>query len=144
LHDALADVGASLMCKVLNDIDLGVNLTFDSQLNDSVTYADKISKKEACIDFAQPACVVECMVRAFSPFPGAYMNCNGERIKILAASIEMGYSIKPGQIVDKQFGIACKDGVLYPKRLQRAGKSVVDIDSFLNGFDVPVGDNVME
>ncbi|WAT18817.1 methionyl-tRNA formyltransferase [Aurantiacibacter sp. MUD11] len=135
LHDELAELGASLMVEALAQIE-----TLQAQPQDEAlaTYAPKIAKAEAKLDFAKPAAVLEREVRAFSPFPGSWFELDGERIKLLRAEI-VDASGAPGTVLDDRLTIACGEGALRPVKLQRAGKPAMALDEFLRGNEVKVG-----
>ena len=102
------------------------------------TYAPKIDKKEARLDFNQPAEQVERQVRAFNPTPGAYFEHEGERIKVLAAEIsELGGT--PGSVLDHGLTIACAEGSIVPTEVQRAGRGAMMPAELLRGFAIPAG-----
>lgn len=134
LHDALAEVGADLIVKALDNID---ELQANAQPQDEtlVTYAAKIDKNESKIDFTQSAEVLERKIRAFNPYPAMYFEYKGERIKILRADAvdQIG---QPGNILEgeKELVIACGNKALSVKELQRAGKKKMTIKEVLNGF----------
>lgn len=137
LTDELAMLGARLMVTVLADPD---RYPPRAQPEDGVTYAPKIDKAEARLDFAQPAAQVERQVRAFNPAPGAFFEFNGERVRVLAATaVEGAGAAEPGTVVDNALGIACDDGVLHPTQVQRAGRGVMTPEELLRGFAVPAG-----
>ncbi|MBB4154102.1 methionyl-tRNA formyltransferase [Sphingomonas jinjuensis] len=133
----LAAMGAALMVTVLGDLDGHPPV---AQPDDGVTYAAKISKAEARLDFARDAMAVERQVRAFNPAPGAYVEVAGERVKILAAEVvhhDGGHM--SGLVIDDRLTIACGDGAIRPTLVQRAGRGVVATDELLRGFPVAVG-----
>ncbi len=105
-----------------------------------VTYAGKIAKAEARIDWAQPADVVDRQIRGLSPFPGAWCEYDGQRIRLLAC-LRPDDSIggPPGQVLDDRLTVACGSGAVRLLRLQRAGKGAQDAGAFLRGFPVPGG-----
>src|SRR5439155_18465195 len=104
------------------------------------TYANKIDKAETRIDWTHAAQEIERQVRAFAPAPapGAWLEANGERIKLLEAAIahESG---KPGEVIDEHLTVACGNGAIRPVRLQRAGRAPMSPDELLRGFAVPKG-----
>src|SRR5947199_2482372 len=106
----LAGLGAALLVQVLAQIDRAGRVP---QNEARATYAPKIKKKEARLDFSQPACQVERQVRAFNPSPGAYFEYEGERIKVLAADISELNGI-PGTTLDHGLTIACAEGSIVP------------------------------
>ena len=135
LTDELAEIGASLICDTLEALD---SLEPDLQDDDDATYADKITKAEARIDFSQTAEAVERAIRAFNPMPGAFFEHEGERFKILAADI-IAADGDPGTVVDDGLTIACGEAAIRPTRVQRAGKAAMDTAELLRGFSIPVG-----
>lgn len=135
LTSELAQKGAELMVKVLADPDAYSPVL---QPEDGVTYASKIDKGEARIDFTQGAVAVERQIRAFNPVPGAFFELGGERFRILEADCEAG-SGEAGAVVDALLGIACADGVLRPALVQRAGKSAMTTGELLRGFPIAPG-----
>lgn len=106
---------------------------------EGATYAAKIDKSEARIDWSRSAEEVERQVRAFAPAPGAWFEANGERIKVLEARAATAESGKAGQVLDNRLAIACGSGVLRPLKVQRSGRGVMTPDELLRGFAVPVG-----
>ncbi|MFB0613211.1 methionyl-tRNA formyltransferase [Aurantiacibacter poecillastricola] len=138
LHDELAAMGAKLMVKALSQIDM---LEPEGQDDTLATYAPKISKVEAGLDFTKPAEMLEREVRAFAPFPGSWFELDGERIKLLRAELAEGDG-QPGTVLDDRLTIACGDGALRPVTLQRAGKPAMALDDFLRGNAVPQGASV--
>lgn len=135
LTDELAALGAALMVETLANLD---SLTPNVQPEEGVTYAAKIAKAEARIDWAQPAAAVERQVRAFDPAPGAWFEAAGERVKVLAAEVVAGVGV-PGEVLDEALTIACGDGAIRPLRVQRAGRGVADTAEMLRGFAIPAG-----
>ena len=103
------------------------------------TYASKIDKAEARIDWHQPAEQVERQVRAFNPVPGAWFEANGERIKLLEAAVGNEAPHKPGEVLDDRLNIACGQGYILPLKVQRAGRSPMSPGELLRGFPVPKG-----
>ncbi|MEL6296817.1 MAG: methionyl-tRNA formyltransferase, partial [Pseudomonadota bacterium] len=106
LHDRLADMGGRMIVQTLADLDA---LTAAPQPEDGVTYAHKIDKAEAAIDWTQPAAVVDRQIRGLSPFPGAWFEQGGTRIKVLGSARAQG-SAAPGTILDDSLAVACGDG----------------------------------
>ncbi len=103
---------------------------------EGVTYAAKIDKAEARIDWSRDAVAIERQVRAFAPMPGAWFEANGERIKLLSAEVVAGEAA-PGTVLDQQLTIACGTGAIRPLRLQRAGRGAMSPAELLRGFPVP-------
>jgi methionyl-tRNA formyltransferase len=137
LHDELARLGADLMARALAALEQG-SIEGHTQSNEGVTYAKKISKEEARINWTKFAHELDCLIRALSPVPGAWCEAKGERVKILYAEPVPGRGT-PGEVVDDRFTVACGKGALRLTRLQRAGKSVMDATELLRGFPLPVG-----
>lgn len=137
LHDRLAEIGAPLMVETLARIEAG-EVTAQPQSEAGVTYAKKIDKAEARIDWSKPASEVDCHIRGLSPFPGAWFETGGDRVKVLMSSVE-AESGTAGTALDDALLIACGDGSVRLQRLQRAGKSATDAQGFLNGFPIVAG-----
>ena len=102
------------------------------------TYASKIDKAEARIDWSKSAVEIERQVRAFAPVPGAWFEANGERIKLLKAEIAQ-QSGAPGEVLDDQSMVAVGDRAIRPLCVKRAGKSAMSVAELLRGFSVPKG-----
>jgi methionyl-tRNA formyltransferase len=102
------------------------------------TYASKIDKAEARIDWSRPALEIERQVRAFSPVPGAWFEANGERIKLLEAGMTQGKG-EPGAVIDDRLIIACGHAAISPLKVQRAGRAPMSPDELLRGFAIPKG-----
>jgi methionyl-tRNA formyltransferase len=103
------------------------------------TYAPKLDKAEARIDWSQTAEQIERQVRAFNPVPGAWFEANGERIKLLAAAVVRDASGSPGDVLDDYLSIAAKEGCIRPLRVQRAGREPMTPGELLRGFKIPKG-----
>lgn len=140
----LAAVGARLIVEVLADLPAYPEVP---QGDDGVTYASKIDKAEARLDFTKGALAAEAQVRAFNPIPGAFFETGGERIKVLAARIQSecpgnlhtSVSAEPGLVLDDQLSIGCGDGAIRPLTVQRAGRPAMDVMDMLRGFPIPAG-----
>jgi methionyl-tRNA formyltransferase len=130
----LSAIGAQLMSAVLGDLDGNPAV---AQPADGVTYAAKIDKAEAQLDFAQAAEAVERKVRAFNP-PGAWFEANDERIRVLQAAMTDGAGA-PGEVIDGELTIACGSGAIQPVVVQRAGRGIMSADVLLRGFPIPGG-----
>jgi methionyl-tRNA formyltransferase len=109
-----------------------------AQPDDGVTYAAKIDKAEARIDWTQSADVISCQVRAFAPSPGAWFEANGERIKLLGAETIDGEGA-PGAVIGTPLVIACGEDAIHCRTVQRAGKGVMKVEDLLRGFTLPEG-----
>ncbi|MEX2312346.1 MAG: methionyl-tRNA formyltransferase [Rhodospirillales bacterium] len=138
LHDRLSMMGAGLLVDTLERYASGA-LSALPQSPDGVTYAEKLDRREGRLDFTKPATTLEREIRALNPWPGTWVEIDGERIKIAAARIVEGVNDKPGTVVDDQLTIACASGAIRPLRLQRPGKGMMDAGDFLRGFPVPIG-----
>jgi methionyl-tRNA formyltransferase len=139
LSETLAALGARLILRALDGIAHG-SLKARPQPSDGVTYAAKLQRDEAWLDWKKGADALERQVRAFDPWPGAFFAANGERIRVLAATIVPGEAAAPpGTVLDERLTIACGAGQLRPLRVQRAGRGVLDTAAFLRGFRLPPG-----
>ncbi len=132
LHDALAALGAGLICRALAGL-AGGDLKPRPQPEDGVTYAAKISPDDAELDWRQPAADLDRRVRAFAPAPGAWFSHAGQRIKVRAATPVAG-SGPPGQIIAAPVVVACGDGALRLDTLQRPGKAPMAAADFVRGY----------
>ena len=135
LHDRLSAMGAALIVHALERLD---DLEPQAQPEAGVTYATKIDKAEARVDWSQSAEEVDRKIRGLSPFPGAWCEIDGERVKLLASRLAEG-SGPPGAVLDDALTIACGTGAVRLTRLQRAGKGAQDADVFLRGRPVARG-----
>jgi methionyl-tRNA formyltransferase len=131
----LAELGAAMMVEVLEKLD---EIEPVPQPDDGVTYAAKIEKNEAWLDFSGSAEAAERQVRAFNPLPGAFFEHGGERIKVLRAEPVAGAG-EPGTVLDNQLSIACGVGALAPALVQRAGRGPMAAAELLRGFPIPAG-----
>jgi methionyl-tRNA formyltransferase len=135
LTEELAQMGASLMVEVLADLH---EYPETPQPADGVTYASKIDKAEARLDFSASAEQVERQVRAFAPAPGAFFELDGERYRVLAADVtEAGGAA--GVTLDDRLTIACGAGAIRPILIQRAGRPAMETEALLRGRAVPAG-----
>jgi methionyl-tRNA formyltransferase len=135
LSRELAGIGAWMMMAV---IDRWPDVGQWPQPQEGVTYAPKVRKAEARLDFSRPAAEAERQVRAFNPVPGAFFDHAGERIKIHAAEVEAAGG-EPGTVLDRRLAIACGEGALVPTRVQRPGKAAMATEEMLRGFPIPPG-----
>ena len=135
LHDKLSPLGADLMVRALAALSRG-GLVFQPQAEAGVTYAHKIEKAEARIDWTLPAKAVHDHVRGLSPFPGAFFEADfgrgPERIKVLRAQVCEGAGA-PGALLGDELTVACGAGALRLVEIQRAGKSSMKPQEFLRG-----------
>ena len=133
ITDELAVRGAALMAEVLAS---PRDFPPERQPDHGATYAAKIDKAEARLDFAASAEAVERQVRAFNPVPGAFFEHGGERYRVHAARIVEGEGA-PGAVLDDRLSIACGSGAIRPVLIQRAGKPAMALDEFLRGNAIP-------
>jgi methionyl-tRNA formyltransferase len=131
----MALAGATLMTRVLADPDAHPPR---AQPDEGVTYAAKIDKAEARLDFTLSAEAVERQVRAFNPAPGAYFEHGGERIQVLAAAIDDLAGV-PGTVLDDALSIACGVCAIRPLLVKRAGRGIMATPDLLRGFAIPAG-----
>lgn len=134
LHGELAHTGAQLVVETLKAVAKGQTKA-QAQSQAGITYAKKIEKAEAHIDWTKPARELDCLIRGLSPFPGAWFEVKGERIKVLMAEPVAGKGV-PGEVLGGTT-IACGDGALKLMTLQRAGKAAQDSEAFQRGFTLP-------
>jgi methionyl-tRNA formyltransferase len=153
----LGAMGARLMVEVLGDPDGHPAIV---QPEAGMTYAPKVDKAEARINWARSAVEIERQVRAFAPTPGAWFEVAGERVKVLAADLlplpawgERGivetaaYCASPrpsprggeGEVLDELLTVACGGGAIRPTIVQRAGRGVTSAAELLRGFPIPPG-----
>ncbi|MDP9422803.1 MAG: methionyl-tRNA formyltransferase [Pseudomonadota bacterium] len=150
--EELAKLGSAMMVEVLSDLP---GFEPIPQPLDGATYAAKISKDEARIDWSWPAAELVRLVQGLAPFPGAWFEVNGERIKVLAAEVEpqirhprgsgdpaknkeLGPRFRgnDGLVLDDALLVQCGEGALRPKLLQRAGRTQMSADELLRGFTI--------
>jgi methionyl-tRNA formyltransferase len=132
LHDRLSAMGARLIVQALADLP---DLTPTPQPQDGVTYAAKIDKAEARVDWSRPAAEVDRQIRGLSPFPGAWTEIRGERVKLLRSRRADGRG-QPGQVLSG-FTIACGEGAVEITEAQREGKRPMPATEVLKGLDLP-------
>ena len=131
--EELAQLGARMLVEWLDEPVPG-----EPQPIAGATYAKKIDKAEARIDWSHPAKEIERQVRAFAPAPGAWFEAKGERIKMLEAEVVEG-SGKPGHVLDDRLTVATGHGAIRPLKLQRAGRAPMSADDLLRGFEISKG-----
>ena len=135
LHDRLSAMGGRLILRALEEQPAPVPQ--DAALS---TYAPKLSREDARLNFTKPAVELERQIRAFTPWPGSLALLGDIVLKILAAELAPGSpEAVPGEILDDKLTIACGEGALRPTRLQRAGKAAMNAEDFLRGFTLPAG-----
>ena len=135
LHAELAEIGARLLVETVAQLD---QIKPRPQPELGATYAAKIDKAEARIDWSKPAELIEREVRAFAPFPGSWFELDGERIKVLLART-IGVNGADGTVLDDKLTIACGNAAIRPLLVQRAGKPAMEAEAFLRGKPVPAG-----
>ena len=152
LHDRLAALGARLIVRTMEGLERGA-LTPHTQASDGITYAHKIDKAEARINWSEPAAAIDRHIRAFSPFPGAHSVLRATELKIWSARSEAGVTetgvnaelrdAPPGQVLAVSadgLRVACGAGTLNVLQLQRPGGKRLAVADFLRGFAVAPGD----
>jgi methionyl-tRNA formyltransferase len=137
LHDALAALGARMMPVALGALERGT-LQLTPQPDEGVTYATKIDKGEARIDWGRPWKAVHDHCRGLSPFPGAWFELGGQRIKVLRTTKGEGAGAA-STVLDDKLTIACGDGAVQLIEVQRAGKQPMKAEEFLRGTKVASG-----
>jgi methionyl-tRNA formyltransferase len=135
LHDRLSQMGAGAIVEALGCLD---QLTPALQPDEGVTYAAKIDKAEARIDWSKPAVEVDRLIRGLSPFPGAWFELDGVRIKVLGSRLADG-SGTAGEVLGSDLRVACGAGAVVLTRLQRAGKAAQDTQVFQQGAQIGAG-----
>ena len=138
LTEELAEKGAQLMVGTLRDLAIHRPV---AQPEEGVTYAKKIDKAEARLDFTRQAAQAERQVRAFAPTPGAFFELEGERYKVLAAELSDAMGV-PGTTLDDQLTIACGTGAIRPTLVQRAGRPVMATADLLRGRPIPAATRI--
>lgn len=143
LHDRLAVLGAGLLAPTIDGLAKGT-LVPAPQSEDGATYAKKLTADDQAIDWTRPAAEVDAQIRGLSPFPGARFDWTPEgnsaplKVKALMSAIASGVGA-PGTALDDQLTIACGDGAIAIKRLQRPGKGPMMAEDFLRGTPIPAG-----
>ena len=141
LHDAMAELGATLMMRVVHQLANHHPPAPCPQPRSGATYASKITKADQWIDWAQPASRILHHIRGLSPQPGAITECDGTTLKLFAAELALGDAQKPpGMLLDATLCVNCSDGTAVRiLELQRPGKSRQNAGAFLAGARVPAG-----
>ncbi len=132
LHDRLSLLGAEAILEALDRLP---DLTAEPQSDQGITYAAKIDKAEARVDWTRPAAEVDRRIRGLSPFPGAWADVQGERVKLLKSRLADGQGA-PGQVLDG-FTIACGTGAVEVLEAQREGKRPMAAEDILRGLVLP-------
>jgi methionyl-tRNA formyltransferase len=136
LFEQVANGNTAIIATAISHVMDGVEPS--PQLESGLKYAAKIAKTEACIDWSRPAAKVDQLIRGIAPFPGAWFEYEGERIKVLMSTIADGTG-QAGEVLDAVLTIACRDGAVQLLQLQRAGKKPVAAADLLRGFTIPQG-----
>lgn len=132
LHDRLSALGAELIIDALAGVE---TLVAEPQSEDAVTYAVKVAKAEARVDWTRPAVEIDRQIRGLSPFPGAWTDVDGERVKLLRSKLADG-SGTPGTHLGG-FRLACGEGAVQILEAQRPGKRPMEAQEFLRGLNLP-------
>lgn len=132
LHDRLSAMGAEMIVETLSTLD---ELTPTAQPKEGVLYAQKIDKSEARVDWTRSGGEIDRLIRGLSPFPGAWCEADGQRIKLLASTLSEGTG-DPGEHLGG-LRIACGTGAVQITKAQRQGGKPVNAESFLRGFEMP-------
>jgi len=135
LTGELSAIGARLICDVLADLPGHPEVP---QPDDGATYASKIEKAEARLDFKRSAEEVERQIRAFAPAPGAFFELGGERFRVLAGDVVI-VAGEPGMTVDDELTVACASDAIKVTTIQRAGRPAMDTAALLRGRSIPAG-----
>jgi methionyl-tRNA formyltransferase len=133
----LSRLGADLMVRALGALERGA-VTPQPQTAEGVTYARKITKDEARIDWSKSAAEIDAHIRGLAPSPGAFTEAKGERLKILSA-LPVKDRGEPGEVLTDELTVACGEGALKLLKVQRAGKGVMEARELLKGFPLPPG-----
>ena len=138
LFDRLAKIGGDLLVRTIKDIETG-NAVYTKQDDEKSTYAEKITKETACIDWEKSSTEISKQICAMNPFPGAYTTYMGDTLKIYEAEKTEGEG-KPGQIlgIEKKKGlkVACKNGAIFIKTVQFAGLKRMNIEDYARGHKI--------
>jgi methionyl-tRNA formyltransferase len=133
LHNALSAIGARLILRALAE-----NPPFEPQPAQGATYAPKLTRADARIDWTRDADAIDRQVRAFDPWPGTFTLLGAAMLKVLAAMPAEGSGV-PGEVLDDRLTVACGHGALRVTRVQIAGRAPVEAEAFLRGHAVPPG-----
>ncbi len=132
LHDMCSELGSNLLLKALDNINY---LPAYKQVTHGVSYTKKLVKSDGKINWDNTAFVIDCLVRAMNPWPGAFFYYQGKTIKVLQSSYSMiHHNYLPGQLIAKDNFVACRKGVIFLKTIQPQGKSKMSLQDFLRGI----------
>jgi methionyl-tRNA formyltransferase len=139
LSQRLAALGADLILDALDGVACAA-LIARPQPEAGITYAAKLRREEAGLDWRASAAALDRQVRAFDPWPGAFFIARGERIRVMRVAVDpQPVAAAPGTVLDGRLSVACGVGALRPLILQRPGRSALDTAAFLRGFALPPG-----
>jgi methionyl-tRNA formyltransferase len=141
LHDKLAELGGRCIVEALPRIERG-ELKATPQSGTGITYAHKVIKAEAQIDWGRDALEVDRAVRAFNPYPGAFSQLGGESVKIWRGYVSEGSGAMPGEVLRctaETIEVACGSGAFNVTELQKPGGKRLSVASFLRGATLPAG-----
>ena len=143
LHQSMANLGACIINKTLKDIN-SKNLRAIEQSTSGISYADKLSRDEGYVDWNKSAEEIEKLVRALYPWPGAWTEIDGSRIKIFESKVipASKQTFPPGTIIDNKLTISCGRNSLRLVRLQKQGKKIMNTEEYLNGNPISKGTNL--
>ena len=136
LSERLSRLGAGLLPRALGALERGGAV--ETPQTGEPTYAKKITPTEARLDWSRPAAEIDRLIRGLSPFPGAWFEIEGVRVKALMSALADGSGL-PGQALDDRLLIACGEGAVRLLTVQREGKGRQSTDDFVRGFPVPAG-----
>lgn len=137
LHDQCAQIGAELLMRVLQDIEI---LPRVAQSQNDASYAHKLTKQDGRINWSKSAWEIECQIRGMNPWPGTCFLHEGNEIKLFEASVvSLNHHLKPGTVINDQLLIACGQDALQIKRLQKSGGKALSAQDFLRGYQMPQG-----
>ena len=134
LHDRLSEIGGRLIIRALAEQPTPV-----PQPADGVTYAERLTRDHGRIEWTRTSTEIDCQIRGFTPWPGAFTSLNGTVLKIGAATPVHELSGAPGQTIDDSLTVACGAGALRIERLQKPGRSMMSAAEFLRGQPLPKG-----
>jgi len=134
LHDRLSEIGGRLIVRALAEQPTPV-----PQPADGVTYAERLTRDHGRIEWTRTSTEIDCQIRGFTPWPGAFTSLNGTVLKIGAATPVHELSGAPGQTIDDSLTVACGTGALRIERLQKPGRSMMSAAEFLRGQPLPKG-----
>ena len=140
LSKLLSQLGAKSLIKAMNKIFNG-DISFQEQNHKEATYAKKISKEEAKINWNNSAKTILAKINGLNPNPGAWFKYKNQRYKVWKANITNTFG-SPGTIVDKMLTIACKEQSIQILEIQKEGKSRQQIDQFLLGNNIKIGESI--